>query len=162
MEDGIIETLHTQWRMAKAEYQKRCEAAHFLEAAKRVEECRMFKGTETFPELVALFTSPQGIEFCIANSFPSLAALRLFKKEQPEKYGIYIDAGSITLTDPECAILIGRTNATVKCSTCARHKVVTMHGAVATILASRWTVVRAIAAPGSSIIRRTKDYAIIL
>lgn len=158
----IIESIHAQWLLAKRGYQERCEAAHFTEAAEKIAACRMFKGTESVAELAAIFTSPQGIEFCTENNFPNLATLRLFRKEDTERYGIFIDAGNIQITNPETAVLIGRTNATVHCDDLKRHTVVTMHGACATILASKWAVARCIAAPGTSMIRRTKDNAIIL
>lgn len=73
--------------------------------------CDLFKGTEDFEALVRLFRSPQGVEFCMNNHFPNTATFRLFKPLRPEQYGIYIDAGNITLTNPDKAILIGRTTA---------------------------------------------------
>lgn len=160
--EEIIKAIHAQWKLAKDEYQARCEAAHYLEAAQKIAACRMFKGTEDIPAIAAIFTSVQGLEFCVANNFPNLATFRLFRKVKPEQYSVYIDAGEITLKNPEKAILIGRTNATIKCDDNTRHNVVTMHGATATIIASKWAVVRAVSAVGSSIVRRTQDHAIIL
>ena len=42
--------------------------------------CGLFTGQEkTLEQLVELFTSPQGQEFCIENRFPNIATVRLFK-----------------------------------------------------------------------------------
>lgn len=130
--------------------------------AEKLAACNIFKGTEDIAGIARLFTSPQGVEFCLAANFPNLATLRLFKRFNPERYGIYIDAGSITLNNPKTAVLIGRTTATVKCDTCENHTVITMHGATATVLASGWAVVRTEAGASTSIIRRATDNAIIL
>ena len=130
--------------------------------AEKLAACNIFKGTEDIAGIARLFTSPQGVEFCLAANFPNLATLRLFKRFNPERYGIYIDAGDITLKNPKTAVLIGRTTATVKCDTCENHTVITMHGATATVLASGWAVVRTEAGAYTSIIRRTTDNAIIL
>jgi hypothetical protein len=158
----IIKAIHGQWMLAKDEFQARYEAAHMMDYEQRTSAFKRFNGTEDFKELAALFTSTQGLLFCTENNFPNLATFRLFRSIHPEQYGIYIDAGEITLNNPENAILIGRTNATILCDDNTRHYVVTMHGASAIVIASKWAVVRAISAVGTSIVRRTKEYAIIL
>lgn len=158
----IIERIHSQWLMAKEQRRQRCEASHMNVVAEKLAACNIFKGTEDIAGITRLFTSPQGVEFCLAANFPNLATLRLFKRFNPERYGIYIDAGDITLKNPKTAVLIGRTTATVKCDTCENHTVITMHGATATVLASGWAVVRTEAGASTSIIRRTTDNAIIL
>lgn len=159
----IIDQLHLQWLVAKEQRRQRCAATHMSDVADRLASCDMFKGTEDIAELARLFTSPQGIEFCLAANFPNLSVFRLFKRlDNPQKYGFYIDAGAITLKNPQTAVLIGRTSATIVCDTCSAHTVVTMHGASATILASGWSVVRAEAGTATNIMRRTSDHAIIL
>lgn len=158
----IIEQIHRQWLVTKEQRRQRCIATHMSDLAERLAACDMFKGTEDIAELARLFTTPQGLEFCLAANFPNLATLRQFKRFNPEKYGFYIDAGNITLKNPERAVLIGRTIATVVCDTCAAHTVVAMHGATATVIASGWAVVRIEAGVSTSIIRRVSDNAIIL
>lgn len=159
----IIEQLHLQWQVAKEQRRQRCAATHMSDVADRLARCDMFKGTEDIAELARLFTTPQGIEFCLAANFPNLSIFRLFKRlDNTQKYGFYIDAGNITLKNPKTAVLIGRTTATVVCDTCAAHTTVTMHGASATVLASGWAVVRTEAGTGTNIIRKTTDHAIIL
>ena len=59
--------------------------------AKLLGACPLFKGTEqTVEDIVRLFESSQGIEFCMKNHFPNMATFRLFKPHGVEKYGIYM------------------------------------------------------------------------
>lgn len=158
----IIERIHRQWLIAKEQRRQRCEASHKSDVAAKLAACNIFKGTEDIAGIARLFTSPQGVEFCLAANFPNLATLRLFKRYNPERYGFYIDAGQITLKNPTTAVLIGKTIATVECDTCTPHTVITMHGATATVLASGWAVVRTETGVSTNITRRTTDHAIIL
>lgn len=158
----ITARIHRQWLAAKEHLQHRCEASRKNDVAEKLAACKLFKGTEDIAELARLFTSPQGVEFCLAANFPNLNTLRFFKNFGTEQYGIYIDAGDIRLKNPEMAVLIGRTIATIECDTCASHTVITMHGASATVLASGWTVVHTEAGTSTNIVRRTYDHAIIL
>lgn len=130
--------------------------------AKQMNACDLFKGDEDLQGLIRLFVSPQGIEFCMKNHFPNTATFRLFKPYGVEKYGIYIDAGNITLDNPRRAVLVGRTSATVNCDTNDRHEVIILNGAKALVNASRWAVVFTKAEGGCSCIKNTSDNAIIL
>lgn len=133
------------------------------EQAKLLGCCPLFTGKEkTLDELIALFTSPQGMEFCITHHFPNMATYRLFKNLNVERFGIYIDAGTITLKNPERAILIGRTSATIYCDTLATHEITLLHSAKSIINASRWAVVKTTVEAGCSIIRNTSGHAVIL
>lgn len=158
----IIKSIHSQWLVAKEQRRQRCEASNMGEVARKLAECDMFKGTEDLAELAALFKTPQGEEFCLASNFPNLATFRALRKFDTRRFGFYIDAGAIRLKNPETAVLIGKTNATIECDTCANHTIITMHGATATVLASGWAVVRTEAGASTNIIRRTSDNAIIL
>lgn len=163
MNTDIIKSLHEQWKAVKAsaEMANRRNGNHDM--ADRLHDCAMFTGKETsVKEIARLFSSPGGIEFCMATGWPNLATLRMFKQDNVEKYGIYIDAGTITLHNPKVAILIGRTTATIKCDETERHEVVALHGASVTILASKWTVVHASCGFGATMARRTTDNAVIL
>lgn len=114
-------------------------------------------------DIVALFVSTQGMEFCVKNRFPNLATFRLFKPYGVDKkYGIYIDAGVITLKNPERAVLIGRTSATITCDECKRHDIVLLHGAKAVINATKWAVASVTASVGCSFIKNVSENAIIL
>ena len=132
----IIERIHRQWLIAKEQRRQRCEASHMSVVAEKLAACNLFKETEDIAGIARLFTSPQGVEFCLAANFP--------------------------LKNPKTAVLIGKTTATIKCDTCENHTVITMHGASATVLASGWAVVRTEAGVSTNIIRRTSDNAIIL
>lgn len=125
--------------------------------------CPLFKGTEeTVEDMVRLFTTPQGMEFCIKNHFPNMATFRLFKAQGVEKYGIYIDAGAITLKNPKRAILIGRTSATIFCDETARHEITLLHGAKAIVNARKWAVAFTQVEQGCNIIKNTSENAIII
>ena len=130
--------------------------------AKHLGACGLFSGKEGLPEVARLFTSAPGREFCLSSNFPMLEDIRLFKDLHPEQYGIYIDAGEITLHDPKTAVLIGDTTATVHCNKCQNNTIVTMHGATATVLTSGWAVVRIEAGKGTNIAHRVTDNAIVL
>ncbi len=130
--------------------------------AKQLGACDKFTGEEDLEALVRLFLSPQGIEFCIARHFPNTATFRLFKPYRMERWGIYIDAGDITLKNPAKAVLIGRTTATVRCDTLERHEVIVLHGAKALVSASRWAVVFTTVEPGSTCVKTTTENAIVL
>lgn len=160
--EQLIKNIHRQWLIAKEQMRQRCLQEHNTDMAHKLATCEMFKGTESLSEVARLFTSPHGLEFCLSANFPNLATLRLFKRSNPQRFGIYIDAGEITLHNPKQAILIGKTTATIKCDTCERHEVVTMHTATAIVLASGWAVVATTAGRGTNITPRAADNAIIL
>ena len=130
--------------------------------AKMLGCCNKFKGTEDAYGIIRLFTTPQGVEFCMKHHFPNTATLRLFKRYNLQQYGIYIDSGTITLENPKRVILIGRTSATINCSTLERHEIVLLHGAKACVNASKWTVVFIKAEQSCSIIKNTSENAIIV
>ena len=124
--------------------------------------CDKFKGSEDLQGIIQLFKSPQGLEFCIKNHFPHISTLRQFKPYNVGRYGIYIDAGEITLSNPGLVLLIGNTTATLNCSSNkARNEVVLMHGAKAVINASEWSVTF-IKVERGSYIKNIKDHAIVL
>ena len=91
-----------------------------------------------------------------------MATLCLFKLYKVERFGIYIDAGTIELHNPSRAILIGRTSATVKCNTLEMHDIILLHGAKAIVNASGWAVCKTTVEAGCSIIRNTSENAVIL
>ncbi len=161
--EAIISQIYAQWRLAKEQARQECESRALHNLAERYRQCDMFKGTErTVEELAEVFMSPQGLEFCMRYHFPNLATFRLFKGRGVEKYGIYIDAGTITLKNPERAILIGHTSATIYCDTLERHAVTLLHGAKASVNASKWAVVRVQAEQGCSVIKNTSGNAVII
>lgn len=160
--EEIIRQIYAQWRIAKEQVQQDFDRRYYPNIAEKYRKCEMFKGTEDLQSLIQLFTSPQGMEFCINNRFPNMATFRLFKPFNPETYGIYIDAGIITLHNPEKAVLIGRTSATINCDTLERHEVFLLHGAKAFINASGWAVVSVQGSTGCQQVRNVTGNAVIL
>lgn len=161
--EAIIRQIYAQWVIAKEQARQECESRSLHNVAEKYRKCNMFKGTErSIEELAAVFTSRQGLEFCIRYHFPNIATFRLFKGQGVEKYGIYIDAGVITLNNPARAILIGRTSATVNCDECKQHEIMLLHGAKAVVNASKWAVASVTASVGCSVIKNTSENAIIL
>lgn len=131
--------------------------------ARLLNACGLFTGEErTLDDIVRLFSSVQGLEFCIKNHFPNMATFRKFRQYDVERFGIYIDAGAVTLRNPKKVILIGRTSATIDCDTLERHEVYLLHGAKAVVNASKWAVVATTVEQGCSIIRNASENAIVL
>lgn len=113
------------------------------ELAQQLDNCTMFSGEETLPELVGIMFEPQGREFILANSFPTLSLFRKFKPFNPEKYGVYIDSGNLTLNDPGKVFLIGNVNAEIYCRRTKTNNIILLHGAKAKVFASRYAIVKA-------------------
>lgn len=131
--------------------------------ARQLGACSLLTGKEsTVDDIVRLFLTPQGLEFCMKHHFPDIQTLRLFKGEGVERFGIYIDAGAVTLTNPEKAVLIGDTQATVRCDTLSRHTVALLQGAQAAVHASAWSVIGVTAEKGCTVTKHTKDRGITL
>lgn len=125
--------------------------------------CALFTGKEkTLEDLIALFTSPKGMEFCLKNKFPNLNTFRQFKEYGLEKYGIYVDAGVIALNNPQRAILVGRTSATVLCNKLERYEIYVFQGASAAVNASGWAVVRIQGVQGCKVIKNVSGNAVVL
>lgn len=162
--EEIVRQLYTQWRIAKEQVRQDYENRSLHEIAEKYRACDLFKGTErTVEELVEVFLSPAGMEFCRKYHFPSISALRLFKKYGVDKkFGIYIDAGALTLKNPKRAVFIGNTSATVYCDTLEKHEIQLLHGAKAVVNAFDWSVVFVKAVEGCSVIRNRYDKAVIL
>lgn len=163
MSDPIIKSIYAQWLAVKGEAQRQCEQRALHNLAEAYRNCKMFKGTECVEELASLYKSNQGLEFCMRYHFPTLTTLRLFKKDRPERFGIYIDAGNITIDEPKSRVLlIGRTTATINCSETRNYNVICLHGGKAIVNASKWAVVRIEAETNCTIIRNISDNAVVL
>ena len=134
--------------------------SHIHQQAQNLGACSLFKGDESLQEVCQLLFSPQGREFVLAHRFPSIDVLRQFKVYGPERYGVFIDAGEITLYDQE-AFLIGDTQATLR-YTSGGHHAILMHGAKATITAEGYSVVRIEKDSKSSYQLTISDYAKVL
>lgn len=138
----LVAQIQNEWKAAKQAAQERCMSRGDREMARKLAECDMFKGTEDLEGLVELIFSPRGIEFLTKFGFPNLETFRKFKQYHPERFGVYIDSGKITLTEARRAFLIGDTVATVKYRESAGNRLHLMHGASASVLACGYSVVR--------------------
>lgn len=162
MEHQLINEIHALWEAAKQQAQTECERRSLSNMAEKYRACRMFKGSEDLEQLIALFTSPQGMEFCQSRHFPDLNTLRRFKPYNVERFGVYIDAGKIDLHNEPKAVLVGNTSATLSYDNRGGHEVFIMHGAQATITASGWAMVFVSAESDCTVIKTERDRAKIL
>ena len=159
----IIRKIHGQWQQAKSGLAERCSADGRKEMADKLAACNMFVGNESLADIVRLFTSPQGLEFCISAKFPSLSTFRLFKQFGIERFGIYIDAGDITLENPDRAVLIGHTTAHITYSeNTPLHRLALLRGASAVVNASGWAVVGVTSERGCKLIKNITGNAVVL
>lgn len=132
------------------------------EKASSLDACSRFSGKETEKELIDLFFSPQGMEFCGKNNFPSIEDFRHFSKESAKRQGLYVNAGKIQAENRSRIAVIGDTDAELDYTDGSkRHIVVLMHGAKAHITASGFAVVF-VYNYGGEIDVKTQDYAKVL
>ena len=83
MED-IIRQVYAQWRVAKEQARQECDSRSLPNMAEKYRMCDMFKGTEDLQSLIRLFTSPQGMEFCIKHRFPNIATSGCSSRSTPK------------------------------------------------------------------------------
>lgn len=163
MEQSLIKSIYVQWKLAKGQAQRECENRALFNLAEKYRECSMFKGNETLEQIISLYKSPRGLEFCMGYHFPSIETLRLFKNGHPERFGVYIDAGEVILNNPvQKILLIGNTTGKITCTETRRYEIALLHGASATFNADGWSVVAIEAETGCGIIKNSQGNAIIL
>ena len=124
-------------------------------------QCGLLKGNEKIIELMDLFFTPKGIEFCTTYNAPSLEAFRRFRGKRAERGWFYIDT-PVKAKNLPCVALIGsETVAELEFTETAGFTVVLMHGAQAKITASGYAVVFVTNAGGGEVEVIQKDNAII-
>lgn len=161
--ETIISQIHAQWKQAKTHLAERCALSGNMDMAEKLASCDMFRGDESLAEIVQLFTSPQGIEFCLAAHFPTLSTLRLFKRFDVERWGVYIDAGEIDLDNPRRVVLIGHTTARINYTeNKTLHNLTLLRGASAVVNASGWAVIGITTERGCGLTKNVTGNAIIL
>lgn len=102
--------------------------------------CAKMASTANIGELVDLFFSPQGIEFCSKNNFPDLSTFRGLKNELSE-FCIFVDSKQIKSANNEFIALVGDTQGELIFDENKHvNTVVLMHGARAVIRASNYAV----------------------
>lgn len=104
--------------------------------------CDKSKGVSGWKTLVWLFFTPQGLEFCEENNFPSLENFREIKSLVSD-FGVFVDKGKIIRSNDSNIALVGNTEGRLVFDDNTKiHKVVLMHGAKAFIIARNYAVVR--------------------
>lgn len=160
--EKLIKAVQADWVKTKSKAEARCRRAGKTDLADKLAACDMFLGIETLPELVRLMFSPQGIEFMTSFDFPNIETFRKFKPFHPEKLGVYIDCGHISLTEARNAFLVGDTTAELKYRQTAQNRVNLMCGAKATIIASGYAVIKIETDRKSQVAQIVTDHAILL
>ena len=137
-----IKDAQKKWKVAKDAAQAKYEKSYQYEMARKLEACKMFTGEESMEEMINLMFSPQGAEFLTENNFPDIATFRRFKKYHPEQFGVYIDAGEISLSEAKNVFLVGNTAARLKYAQTQGNRLILMCGATARIEASGYCVLK--------------------
>ena len=137
-----IKDAQKKWKVAKDAAQAKYEKSYQYEMARKLEACKMFTGEESMEEMINLMFSPQGTEFLTENNFPDIATFRRFKKYHPEQFGVYIDAGEISLSEAKNVFLVGNTTARLKYAQTQGNRLILMCGATARIEASGYCVLK--------------------
>ena len=116
-----------------------------LHEALQLGACNKSNGVTDWKTLVWLFFTPQGIEFCQKNNFPTLEMFRDIK-EEVEGFNVFVDAGVQKRSNDSCVALIGpKTKGELVFDDNTKvHKVIVMHGAKLDIVLRNYAVVRLI------------------
>lgn len=157
-----IKDAQKQWKAAKDAAQTRCETSHQYEMARKLGACQMFTGEESMEEMIKLMFSPQGAEFLTTYNFPNLATFRKFKKYHPERFGVYIDCGEISLSDAKNVFLVGNTTARLKYAQTQGNRLILMCGASAHIEASGFSILKIESDEVSKVEIKVSDHAKVI
>ena len=96
----LIKEIQKKWAEVKLKAQRECENNARYDMASKLSLCSMFRGDEDLEALCDMMFTPQGAEFLTTYNFPDLSIFRKFKKYHPEKFGVYIDCGKISISEP--------------------------------------------------------------
>lgn len=104
--------------------------------------CEKTNNVSSWKTLAWLFFSPQGMEFCAKNNFPTLSMFRKMDDEIASNC-VFVDAGLVQRNNDSSIALIGDTDARLVFDDPTKvHKVVVMHGATVFIVARNYAVVK--------------------
>ena len=104
--------------------------------------CEKTNNVSSWKTLSWLFFSPQGMEFCEKNNFPTLETFREAKEELAYN-SIFVDAGEIQRNNDAAIACIGNTDARLVFDDPTKvHKVIVMHGARVFIVARNYAVIK--------------------
>lgn len=131
--------------------------------AVKLDTCDKFTGKEDYDKIVQLLLSEQGIEFCLKHNFPTVLEFKKFEKYNPQKDGVFIDAGIIEIKNIPTVFLVGNTEATLIFNNLeTNYNVILMHGAKAKIIAENYAVVFVYGGNDENVEKVIKDNAMIL
>lgn len=104
--------------------------------------CEKTNSVSSWKTLAWLFFSPQGIEFCQKNNFPTLSMFRQMDDEIASNC-VFVDAGVVQRNNDSAIAIIGNTDARLVFDDPTKvHKVIVMHGARVFIVARNYAVVK--------------------
>lgn len=125
--------------------------------------CEKTSKATDWKSLAWLLFSPQGIEFCEKNNFPSLEQFSEIATEDSEQYGVYINKGKVRAENARFIALVGKTRGELVFDDNTKvHKVIVMHGAEAFIVARNYAVVRLYNIGGNKVDIHREKTAVIM
>lgn len=125
--------------------------------------CEKTGGVSDWKTISWLFFSPQGVEFCSKNNFPSIDVFRQINNEALVINNIFVDAGSIQRVNDSNIAIIGDTDAELVFDDPTKtHKVIVMHGAKVFVTARNYAVVRLVSIGENRIVYNKDKTAVIL
>lgn len=131
--EELIRETYERWKELRDKAVTYCIEKQDFRMARKLSECNLFTGSETFSELVDLMFTPQGTEAILTYEFLTHELFKQFKAYEPENLGVFIDSNIITLSDPKRTFLVGNTTAKIEMRGDAVAKIVLMHGAHAEV-----------------------------
>lgn len=130
--------------------------------ARPFKPCALFRGDETFDEMMQLFLSPQGLEFCVSHDFPRRERLQALKEAGISSLGIHIDEGRGKAVNALICVLVGDTDFELEYDTLDYAcRVVLMKGARCVIKAGGYSVVSVLAQKGCEVVKVVSGHAIV-
>lgn len=115
------------------------EVEEILRKAVKLGACAKSGTASDWKSLCWLFFSPQGVEFCRSNNYPSLDMFRAMKGNI-ESYGVHVEEDTKAMNQDE-AIISGTAELTYH-GTDKAYKVIIMHGASVRLKVGNYAVVR--------------------
>lgn len=124
-------------------------AQEIYDGIKRRGACASFDvGHLNMSSLLRWLLRKEGRDFCAEHGYPTMDMWHRFAAEyDAPAMGVYVDAGDVQLDDPDGAILVGDTHATVKCRRGKAHRIAVLHGAKLHVDAGDFSVVFIYAEP---------------
>lgn len=124
--------------------------------------CEKTSSVSSWKTLAWLFFSPQGVEFCQKNNFPTLSMFRKMDEEIASNC-IFVDKGVINRSNDSSIAVIGDTDARLTFDDPTKvHKVIVMHGARVFIVARNYAVVRLVNIGDNKVAYSKDNTAVIL